>query len=110
MEQKYLIAIILVIVALYCLCTKNNKTENFANKYVANDHIYLGRRRDGYDLLDDSLFTNVVTYVPDDDPYECGGRTAIDKCLSEAPKGARCIEFGLGHAAYMFPPEESQAN
>jgi hypothetical protein len=104
MEYSYLVIILLLILVLFMCTTENPKKENFTNKYIANDHIYLGKRKDGYDLLDDSLFTNVVTYNNDDDPYECGARTAIEKCLENC--AGRCIEFGVGHAAYCFPPDE----
>ena len=39
------------------MCTfENSNKEKFTNKYIANDHIYSGRRRDGYDLLDIELY------------------------------------------------------
>jgi hypothetical protein len=108
MEYNSIIIIVLLfIIALYFLCFDNNvdqNKENFTSKYVANDHIYLGHRRDGNDLLDDSLFSNVVTYNNDDDPYECGSKLGIEKCLENCP--GRCIEFGITGIGYCFPPDE----
>jgi hypothetical protein len=104
MEYNYLI-IILIIFIVYMIFFNNQprkKHENFTNKYIANDHIYLGHRRDPYDLLDDSLFTNVITFNNDDEPYECGSKTAIEKCLESCPKDKKCIEFGPGIAAHCI--------
>jgi hypothetical protein len=53
-------------------------------------------------LLDDSLFTNVITFNNDDEPYECGSKTAIEKCLESCPKDKKCIEFGPGIAAHCI--------
>ena len=102
--QIYVIIILLIILVAYFSCSFEN--EKFTNKYVANDHIYLGRRRDGYDLLDDSLFNQVVTYTNDDDPYACGSKLGIEKCLEGCP--GRCIEFGITGIGYCFPPDERQ--
>jgi hypothetical protein len=105
--NNIIIIALLFIAAIYFLYLNNDEEqnkENFTSKYVANDHIYLGHRRDGYDLLDDSLFTNVVTYNNDDDPYECGSKLGIEKCLENCP--GRCIEFGITGIGYCFPPDE----
>jgi hypothetical protein len=107
MGYNNIFIIVLVLVIVYILCLSNNtnqNTEKFESKYVANDNIYLGRRRDGYDLLDDSLFNNVITYNNDDDPYECGSKLGIEKCLENCP--GRCIEFGITGIGYCFPPDE----
>ena len=104
MEYSYLIIILLLIIVFFMCTVEGSKKENFTNKYIANDHIYSGRRRDGYDLLDDSLFTNVVTYNNDDDPYECGARTGLEKCLENCP--GRCLEFGVSGIGYCFAPDE----
>ena len=105
--NNIIITVLLLAIAIYILCLANNQEQNkekFTSKYVANDHIYLGHRRDGYDLLDDSLFNNVVTYNNDDDPYECGSKLGIEKCLENCP--GRCIEFGITGIGYCFPKDE----
>lgn len=111
MESKYLVIILLI--GILILFQINNqsciKNENFTNKYVANDHIYLGRRRDPWDLLDDSLFTNVIRFTNDDDPYSCNGRIGLEKCLESCPKGGRCVEFGVTGEAFCYPPDNEEA-
>jgi hypothetical protein len=102
--NNIIIVLILLLVSLYFLCNIDNKKENFESKYIANEHIYQGKRRDGYDLLDDSLFTKVITYNNDDDPYECGSKLGIEKCLENCP--GRCIEFGITGIGYCFPPDK----
>jgi hypothetical protein len=102
-NNKLLITIIIALFILYLLCDYKSEKEKFTSKYVANDHIYTGHRRDGNDLLDDSLFNKVITYENDDDPYACGGRLGIDKCLDDCD--GRCIEFGVTGIGYCFPKE-----
>lgn len=102
--KTYLVIIALLISIIYVSCSFEN--EHFENKYIVNDHIYLGRRRDGYDLLDDSLFNQVITYENDDDPYSCGSKLGIEKCLENCP--GKCIEFGVTGIGYCFPPDERQ--
>ena len=103
-NNKSLMIICLLIVILFYL--QYNSTENFASKYVANEHIYLGRRRDGYDLLDDSLFRHVITYENDDNPYEVGGKLGIHKCIENCP--GRCVEFGVTGVGYCFPSDKME--
>ena len=100
------IIIVLIIIITLLLCNFQYNNENFTSKYVANDHIYQGHRRDGYDLLDDSLFNKVVNYYPDDDPYSCNGLTSLEKCLRGC-KG-RCLDWGMGQMTMCFPPDETQ--
>ena len=100
MELNYntilLLLFIALVVYLLCLSSNNANSENFTNKYIANDHQDKGHRRDGQDLTDDSLFKNVVTYENDDNLYQdCNARTAIDKCLDEC-SSQKCIEFRTG--------------
>ncbi len=102
MEFNQIIIILFTILIISFLFCQHN--ENFTSKYVTNDNIYKGHRRDGYNLLDDSLFKNVISYSPDDDLYDnCTAKSAIDKCIQNCP--GRCIEFGLGHGAYCFPSD-----
>lgn len=103
--MDYLIIILIIFLVYLLFFHQNNNQEKFTNKYIANDHIYLGHRRDPYDLLDDSLFTTVVTFNNDDDPYSNDGQTAIQKCLQNCPKGGKCVEFGPGFSSFCYPPE-----
>jgi len=102
-----IVTIFIFIFVIYLLCiydSNDQAKEKFTSKYAVNDHVYTGRRRDGNDLLDDSLFSNIVTYNNDDNPYEQGSKLGIEKCLENCP--GRCIEFGVTGIGYCFPPDE----
>lgn len=99
MKEK--IAIILFVLIICCLIYSSNCNENFTSKHALNPNIYQGHRRDGIDLLDDSLFRDIIVYNNDEDPYEPGGRLGIDKCLDEC--SGKCIEFGVTGVGYCFP-------
>lgn len=110
MENKYIIIIVLIFILILLWVynnQNNNKQENFTNKYVVNDNIYLGHRRDPWDLLDDSLFANVITFNNDDDLYQCGSRLGIEKCIQECP--GKCIEFGITGIGQCFAPDATEA-
>jgi hypothetical protein len=107
MRYNMIIVIIILIMIAYYLCLINNKSddEKFTSKYVANDHTYLGYRRDKYDLLDDSLFANMIVYNNDDDPYENGSKLGIEKCLDNC--SGKCVEFGITGIGYCFQPDKT---
>jgi len=105
MNYINLIVIVSLVIILCLICSykfKNN--ENFVYEYALNDYIYLGKRRDRYNLLDDSLFTQVVTYENDDYPYGNGNKLGIEKCIENCP--GKCVEFGVTGIGYCFPPAE----
>lgn len=66
---------------------------NADHEYFLNDVMKVKR---GPQILDDKLFTDVVTYDNDED-----GRLGIDKCL-EACNGT-CLEYGISGIAHCFP-------
>jgi hypothetical protein len=103
-----LLSVLFIFYLLHCNDINNkNKMENFTSKYAANDHIYLGHRRDGNDLLDDSLFNHVVTYENDDDPYDSGSKLGIEKCLENC--AGKCVEFGVTGIGHCFPLSDDDA-
>ena len=93
-----LIAVLVIIISNYKALSEtflgqneqNQDNEQFlaANKKVKN----------GPKILDDKLFSDVVTY--DNDP-DAEGRLGIDKCLEGCP--GRCLEFGNSGIAHCFP-------
>jgi hypothetical protein len=106
-NKNIVILILLLLIATFLLCNFQNNNENFTSKYVANDHIYQGHRRDGYDLLDDSLFNKVKVYNNDDDLYDnCNSQSGLEKCLESCP--GKCLEFGPGFSSFCFPKDETQ--
>jgi len=92
--------VILILLILYILYT-HNKTENFATSHEKNAHVSFGRRPNNLSILDDSLFSDVITYHNDDDPYQKGGKQAIEKCTDNPD--CVCVEYGPGHSAFCFP-------
>lgn len=102
MERKEIaIIIIFVLFITYLFYSTKSCRETFTSKYALNPKMYQGRRREGIDLMDDSLFKDIVVYSNDEDPYEPGGRLGIDKCLDECP--GKCVEFGVTGIGYCFP-------
>lgn len=99
MNKKVLIVVILVF-CLIIFCAYK-KSEGFNSQYAINDKIYTGHPREGYSLMDDSLFTNVITFNNDDDPYAQGGKIGLQKCLEQCD--GKCIEFGVTGIGYCFP-------
>lgn len=94
------IIIILIIIAFYI----NHNQEDFTTSHTENKHVSFGRRPNGIDLLDDSLFNKVVTYQNDDDPYSPGQHLGIDKCLDKCD--GVCIEYGITGIGLCFPAEQ----
>lgn len=104
MDIKEKIVIVLFFLMICYLFYSSNNTqcnENFTSKYALNPNIYQGHKRDGNDLLDDSLFRDIIVYNNDEDPYQPGGRLGIDKCLDDC--SGKCIEFGITGVGYCFP-------
>ena len=101
MEYLHIVMIIGFFGVLYFLMQENENNEKFTSKFALNDKIYLGhpQHAGGYNFMEDSLFSNVITHLPDDKMYN--GHTAIDSCLENCD--GKCIEFGHGHAAHCFP-------
>ena len=89
--MKILLAILLVIFIYWVL----SEPEHFTAPRA------FGRKNTGLDLLDDSLFSNVITYNNDDDPYARGKYLGIDKCLSECT--GPCVEYGITGTGFCFP-------
>lgn len=58
------------------------------------------------DLVEDSLFKDVVIYNNDEINYKLGiGKLGLEKCI-KACKG-RCIEFGITGIAYCYPKDDT---
>ena len=56
------------------------------------------------EILDDTLFNDVVTYHNDDDPYSENGKIGLEKCLDNCI--GNCVEFGVTGTTLCFPSEK----
>jgi predicted NodU family carbamoyl transferase len=92
-----IVILVLIIVSVFLLCSNNPKNEKFTTSHTDNSHVVFGPRYNNQSLLEDSLFSNVITYHNDDDPSSAGSRTALDKCMCHCT--GSCVEFGPGFAA-----------
>lgn len=100
--MNYIFLLLLFVFIILFFQKKQRNKENFTSQYAVDAYEYTGHRRDGNDLLDDSLFANVITYENDDNLYENGAMLGIDKCAGQC-KG-KCVEFGVTGVGYCFPP------
>ncbi|ATZ80294.1 hypothetical protein BMW23_0236 [Bodo saltans virus] len=80
-----------------------NNTENFISNAALNDNTGVKNfgTLNNNTLLTDSLFSNVVIYNNDADPYSKNGMLGIDKCMSKCD--GSCIEFGITGTGWCFP-------
>jgi hypothetical protein len=85
------ILLLIIILSIYYTCTQNKAPEQFIES--DKNKVIFGTPHDGIRITNDDLFTDVITYQNDKNPYKAGGKTGLEKCIESC--NGRCIEFGV---------------
>lgn len=101
--NHYIIILLFILLILYLSSNSkcNNYNEDFTSNYAVNNYIYTGRPKNGLNLTDDTLFSNVIVYENDADPYSPNAKLGIEKCVDKC--NGQCVEFGITGIGYCFP-------
>jgi hypothetical protein len=97
----------ILILQLFTMAQNTETTENTENteNFVSNTNDINKKKQFGLlnnnDLITDSLFSNVVIYNNDKNPYAKDGMLGIDKCMKECD--GSCVEFGITGTGWCFP-------
>ncbi len=107
MNFKNAIIIFIIIILLYFFSINtllsHEHLQNITNNTIVNDDKkkYSTIYSESIQLLDDPLFSDVILYNNDPDPYKNGQKSGLQKCFDNC--NGVCVEFGISGIAYCFP-------
>ena len=98
-----LVVILLLMLLYYASEPSNSLSENYYNTSTKKQCNLLTKdiMSQSHDILLDPVFSNVIVYNNDDNPYVEGEQNGLDKCLENCD--GKCIEFGITGIATCFP-------
>lgn len=103
MNIKIIIITCCVVFLLYFFSVENAPTYEYEHLQNTDKEKYNTVYSESIQLLDDPLFSDVILYNNDPDPYDDGQKTGLQKCFDEC--NGVCVEFGISGIAYCFPHE-----
>ena len=93
---RNILILLCIVFVIYYVNAKQN--ENFNGQHVV-DPKYKGDTIT-VDMLDDPVFSDVIVYNNDPEPYLPNQEIGLEKCVYECD--GKCVEFGVTGTAFCF--------
>lgn len=83
--------------------SKSKTSENYYNTLTKKqcDPLTNDIMSESLDILLDPVFSNIIVYNNDENPYVEGEQIGLAKCLDRC--NGKCVEFGVTGIATCFP-------
>ena len=103
MNKSTLLLVVVLLLILWYYMFESKTPENYYNTSTKEQSNLLTKdiMSESIDILLDPVFSNVIVYNNDENPYVDGEQIGLAKCLDRCD--GTCVEYGITGIATCFP-------